>query len=45
MTLADQLRIELRDFKPAIYCDVLVDLVVFFGVQSQINAPSTRKTT
>ncbi len=25
MTLADQLRIELRDFKPAIYSDVLVD--------------------
>jgi hypothetical protein len=45
MTLVDQLRIELRDFKPAIYRDVLVVLVVLFGVQSQKNAPSKRKIT
>ncbi len=30
MTLVYPLRIELRDFKPAIYRDVLVDLAAFF---------------
>jgi hypothetical protein len=35
MTLAYPLRIELRDCKPAIYRDVLVDLVAFFGIQSK----------
>ncbi|WP_146185812.1 plasmid pRiA4b ORF-3 family protein [Limnohabitans sp. 2KL-1] len=44
MTLAYQLRIELRDFKPAIYRDVLVVLLVFFGVQFQTIAPSILKT-
>jgi hypothetical protein len=35
MTLAYPLRIELRDFKPAIYRGVLVDLAAFFWYSIQ----------
>jgi len=45
MPIAYQLRIELRDFKPAIYRDVLVDPVVFFSAHPQPNETSIRKNT
>ena len=45
MPIAYLLRIELRDFKIASYCELLDDLATPLSEHSQLYAPSTRKTT
>jgi hypothetical protein len=45
MTLTYPLRSELRDLKPTIYRDVLVDLFLLFGIQSKKTYCQKRKIT